>query len=71
VQVERVKSSRKVLYDFAIFAIINEILIKKISANSREFKRAARRDSPLVAKRATKFWEERFVNNNDMSGAER
>jgi len=29
VHVERVKSSRKVLYHFAIFAIINELLIIK------------------------------------------
>lgn len=31
--VERIKPSRKVLYRFAIFAIVNEKLIKKGSAN--------------------------------------
>jgi len=38
VQVERIKSNRKVLYHFAIFVIINEILIKK-TTNKRTRKR--------------------------------
>ena len=73
VQVERVKLSRKVLYHFAIFAIVNEILItknrQKLVFNNflleyyQPYRKIARDKNCLLSShRALRIFSEFFIN---------